>query len=99
MAYEVRISDWSSDLCSSDLREVGAQGFLGDAVTLLTQLFTVETAVPALQVGAASFGRERLQLFQVQGGKWFAAFGQVAQEAEHLKLGSASCRERVRPYV
>src|SRR3546814_10962127 len=26
-AYEMRISDWSSDVCSSDLEEIEAQGF------------------------------------------------------------------------
>src|SRR3546814_10449501 len=31
-AYEMRISDWSSDVCSSDLRDVDfAEGFLGEA--------------------------------------------------------------------
>src|SRR3546814_5623823 len=29
-AYEMRISDWSSDVCSSDLRDIGAAGAAGD---------------------------------------------------------------------
>src|SRR3546814_10759227 len=29
-AYEMRISDWSSDVCSSDLEEVGVEGPLED---------------------------------------------------------------------
>src|SRR3546814_10242405 len=28
-AYEMRISDWSSDVCSSDLNEAGAECFRG----------------------------------------------------------------------
>src|SRR3546814_12767977 len=31
-AYEMRISDWSSDVCSSDLPEVGQLGTAGDLV-------------------------------------------------------------------
>src|SRR3546814_9753483 len=30
-AYEMRISDWSSDVCSSDLREIGDAAQMGDA--------------------------------------------------------------------
>ena len=37
-------------------REVRAKGFLGNAVALLAKFFTVETAVPALQVRATLFG-------------------------------------------
>ncbi len=68
-------------------REVGAQGFLGNAVALLAQFFTVETAVPALQIGAALFGGVGLELLQVVGGKRLAALGQVTQEAQHLVAG------------
>src|SRR3546814_14746731 len=34
-AYEMRISDWSSDVCSSDLRLEGAGGRLGQGPALL----------------------------------------------------------------
>src|SRR3546814_13217663 len=38
-AYEMRISDWSSDVCSSDLRgAVGADPLLGDGAGILLQI-------------------------------------------------------------
>src|SRR3546814_10959004 len=36
-AYEMRISDWSSDVCSSDLRELLTQGEAGDSLLILTE--------------------------------------------------------------
>ncbi len=68
-------------------REVSAQNFLRNAVTLLTQLLAVETAVPALQIRAALFGGIRLELLEVLSGERFAALGQITQEAQHLIAG------------
>src|SRR3546814_10348101 len=42
-AYEMRISDWSSDVCSSDLMSVSLDGFVADADGQKDWLFT---AVP-----------------------------------------------------
>ncbi|MNJ14934.1 hypothetical protein D3C77_91690 [compost metagenome] len=68
-------------------REVGAQGFLGNAVALFTEFFPIETAVPALQVRAPLLGGIGLELGQILGGKRLAALGQVTQEAQHLIAG------------
>ncbi len=68
-------------------REVGAQGFLGNAVALFAQLLAIETAVPALQVRAALFGGIGFQLLQILSGKRLAALGQITQEAEDLIAG------------
>ncbi|MNM72240.1 hypothetical protein D3C81_839290 [compost metagenome] len=68
-------------------REVGAQGFLGHAVALLTEFFAVETAIPALQIRAALFGGVSLELLQILGSERLAALGQVAQETQHLIAG------------
>src|SRR3546814_2483356 len=46
-AYEMRISDWSSDVCSSDLSAGGTVGFGGDVGQ--------SVALAALSVSAASF--------------------------------------------
>src|SRR3546814_13258923 len=43
-AYEMRISDWSSDVCSSDLfSAVGEEAFLPVSETRNTALFLMET--------------------------------------------------------
>src|SRR3546814_8656258 len=82
-AYEVRISDWSSDVCSSDLvlallpvgqRGLGvAQGVLADAI-LFAQLLE-----PRLRIGDGF-----LQYLQAR---------LVALDV--LAIGRASCRARV----
>src|SRR3546814_7810292 len=91
-AYEIRISDWSSDVCSSDLHaqrglvprplergvEVGAQRVLG--------------------VGGGHVQGERRRVGEVedrQRGDFAAAFGGV----DGQQIGRASCRERVCQYV
>src|SRR3546814_4430465 len=85
-AYEMRISDWSSDVCSSDLRAHSVplavereqdSPPVGEDVPLgVTQHFLVERLdhEPAAQP------------FQVQA-------------REILEIGRASCRERVCQYV
>src|SRR3546814_10524254 len=55
-AYEMRISDWSSDVCSSDLwlAEQRRVGFFADAI-LMTAFADLETAIQALRAGAVDF--------------------------------------------
>src|SRR3546814_1687203 len=90
-AYEMRISDWSSDVCSSDLAY--GRGGLGQtqgrpvlrAMDQIAQL--VLERVIAHCLGFAdqndAFGRQDL-----------AAIDDPAEGIEH-KIGRASCRERV----
>src|SRR3546814_9698842 len=47
-AYEMRISDWSSDVCSSDLEHAEVEAFRREPV--LRQVDAVELAVVALAV-------------------------------------------------
>src|SRR3546814_1943127 len=99
-AYEMRISDWSSDVCSSDLFQ---------AVEVKDPLRTKQ-----LRVGLTQLGEEgAIQVFrpEVAGGSLLlGAVGQLQFEvvAHRLKteygvearqLGRASCRERVCQYV
>src|SRR3546814_7505229 len=75
-AYEVRISDWSSDVCSSDLNryavdvEIQEQHdiFFRDRITKIACHF----------VDLRSFGQKK---------------------SPEIKIGRASCRERVCQYV
>src|SRR3546814_10509791 len=75
-AYEMRISDWSSDVCSSDL-----------AGLLFTE---VDHDVDAI-CSASRCNHDLPDLFPFMGG---------LQIYPHpLKIGRASCRERVCQYV
>src|SRR3546814_17024843 len=103
-AYEMRISDWSSDVCSSDLRrldqiEPGAltdalRGIIGwEAMQAIDRLAPVRFNAPAGSSHAIDYGAEggpRVEL-RVQ-----ALFGIAGQPTE---IGRASCRERVGKYV
>src|SRR3546814_8647771 len=87
-AYEMRISDWSSDVCSSDLgaAQFGSAGAVDRLRTYVdlpdgNKPFAVALAAtdPANPFGAALAWPER-----------------TTEEAE---IGRASCRERVCQYV
>src|SRR3546814_1895150 len=92
-AYEMRISDWSSDVCSSDLpdawRNFGdllAPIFRNPVTALKAEIATLEAAAKdALQAYAAE-----------QDGRLAAA---TPAEVLCLEIGRASCRERVCQYV
>src|SRR3546814_3859445 len=89
-AYEMRISDWSSDVCSSDLRQgmmVAVVSAARDIVGVLwlggaPNLRLSTARVPCRACG--SDARQRLS---------------TMQRSLHLEIGRASCRERVCQYV
>src|SRR3546814_1296187 len=87
-AYEMRISDWSSDVCSSDLADpldVGADGL----EFLLKPLVTAVEMIDAIDLGL-SFGGEAGD----DQAHRCAEVGRHDRCADQ-KIGSASCRERV----
>src|SRR3546814_3757564 len=53
-AYEMRISDWSSDVCSSDLFTYVTYGVLPWAPTLMTRKFALEPAQAGLMIGVVT---------------------------------------------
>src|SRR3546814_7656812 len=85
-AYEMRISDWSSDVCSSDLSfalralgmiEIGAVTFsVASVPSMVPSDFAVRLAIVAM-IKTPS----------------------VARGPSPMELGRASCRERVCQYV
>src|SRR3546814_2927941 len=87
-AYEMRISDWSSDVCSSDLIVIEPEGLFGEgdfpSQHLISDrwLCAVDSASPHASQEKIS-KREFLDLPH-------AVYGQI---------GRASCRERVCQYV
>src|SRR3546814_2365966 len=94
-AYEMRISDWSSDVCSSDLARSGdrrirkLQACRGVARRQRTHLHAVDVGRPAcgiegrLPVEGMGGGAMVMQLFMPR----------------HRQIGRASCRERGDQYV
>src|SRR3546814_10391204 len=63
-AYEVRISDWSSDVCSSDLKGVAGADAIDDArdvdfVGLVTAITQVDARRDAMMVGGDRVARGR----------------------------------------
>src|SRR3546814_11678206 len=110
----MRISDWSSDVCSSDLRRRAVLGQL-DRITLAP-----DVAFPAIDLvteqiaghhlrevrsraGGGDVQRAANELFRVERVACIAtALGShLADQAFHLRaqIGRASCRERVCQYV
>src|SRR3546814_3126340 len=84
-AYEMRISDWSSDVCSSDLNSVRRNlprrraRFLAGARndTLLVRL------------------KQTIRYLEI----WLVLIAILRQNSPGSEIGRASCRERVCQYV
>src|SRR3546814_1624380 len=92
-AYEMRISDWSSDVCSSDL--AGQQ---------LVQVVDHRGDQPRAQQDkrdayAEQFRNERQRHFVDLGCRLENTDDQSYKQCDKQKIGRASCRERVCKYV
>src|SRR3546814_9095564 len=90
-AYEMRISDWSSDVCSSDLFLDPAQG---EALGLQRLHDGAEQAVVAQAVEADAGEELEGQAIGPELGHARPLHG-----ADQDPIGRASCRERVCQYV
>src|SRR3546814_5078463 len=84
-AYEMRISDWSSDVCSSDLTKLSS---------LAQQTLVVPESKDLLSL-IGEMRRQRIQLAAVID-EYGGLAGIVTDEdvLEELEIGRASCRER-----
>src|SRR3546814_1321954 len=90
-AYEMRISDWSSDVCSSDLEEIIRQGGLvGGLVDGL-----VESQRKIVELIKANPKISKKDMADNIGISKTA----IDKHIRSLKIGRASCRERVCQYV
>src|SRR3546814_10272100 len=83
-AYEVRISDWSSDVCSSDLKNRKRKK------RLASMLAEFQASTAALPDGAVVLGDHGAI-------SWFNTA--AVQLLGLREIGRASCRERVCQYV
>src|SRR3546814_20773789 len=93
-AYEVRISDWSSDVCSSDLAENVAAGGRDARVD----------RGRGARAGRGEEADARSRVRRAEPGGAVAARAQAlarrhAGDAAQGEIGRASCRERVCQYV
>src|SRR3546814_4676551 len=82
-AYEMRISDWSSDVCSSDL--AFQRGHIKGAVNLPLTDFTAESLAEVI-------GRDPNRPILIYCNNNFS-------NHQSPEIGRASCRERVCQYV
>src|SRR3546814_1672453 len=86
-AYEMRISDWSSDVCSSDLPTLRDRAW-------------VEQQWEAARTKAVDARGAVLVLDEVQKVTgWSEVVKRLWDEDTHAEIGRASCRERVCQYV
>src|SRR3546814_5890725 len=88
-AYEMRISDWSSDVCSSDLSASRIRR------SRIIRLVTFEPSRPAIGESLT------LKVIARVGGSigWACSGAATDGSAMVLEIGRASCRERVCQYV
>src|SRR3546814_5249264 len=93
-AYEMRISDWSSDVCSSDLRVLLTHPGVAQAAVVGVPDERMGEVGTAFVVPAAGHS---LDGEAVRG--WAAEQMAGFKAPRSVKLGRASCRERVRQYV
>src|SRR3546814_8260884 len=101
-AYDMRISDWSSDVCSSDLIGVAAdleelrlRGVNhinnGEIDLNLAQLPRDHHLIAFVGGGIEGFGAGRLRLLDQD----VEVLGSLGEFLEHGEIGIASCRDRV----
>src|SRR3546814_4058768 len=98
-AYEMRISDWSSDVCSSDL--VHAVVVAGDGAGAdVDARADLRVAQVGQEVGLAAHAHARvLGLDEVAHVHAVGEHGARAQPRERAKTGRATRRERVCKHV
>src|SRR3546814_4172496 len=88
-AYEMRISDWSSDVCSSDLAVI--QKIFG-ALESLGQFFPNGVLDECIGFGNLNIAQHGVA------GRYTASRG-IGKDNDIGEIGRASCRERVCQYV
>src|SRR3546814_5847148 len=98
-AYELRISDWSSDVCSSDLadRKGRRRCEIGSVSKLMGKRYCAALKDGDRQTAA----QDDVDLVAVAGQRQDQRLETMPPALEHvvIQIGRASCRERVCQYV
>src|SRR3546814_4832741 len=89
-AYDMRISDWSSDVCSSDLRETSGRRALLNLGHTFGHALEAETGFSDRLLHG-----EGVALGMVLAAHYSARLGLIAQGDAERENGRAACRERV----
>src|SRR3546814_4240472 len=98
-AYEMRISDWSSDVCSSDLMVTHSDVRLASArerFDAARQAYQQSMRVQSQVVGNVA---QDAAIIEILVGKSQGAEGALQAAQATNQIGRASCRERVCQYV
>src|SRR3546814_4700414 len=95
-AYEMRISDWSSDVCSSDLEDLYSLFRQHPAVSTDSRNIQPDSLFFALK--GPHFNGNAYASQALEAGASFAIVDE-AEYAVHDQIGRASCRERGCQYV
>src|SRR3546814_5220503 len=103
LAYELRISDWSSDVCSSDLQNIYTwfqigpfNASVGFMVDRLTAMMLVVVSFVSLLVHVYTIGYMRDDPGYT---RFFSYISLFTFSMFMLEIGRASCRKRVCKYV
>src|SRR3546814_14349094 len=89
-AYEMRISDWSSDVCSSDLRE---------AIAAMIDEIAIGRALDMAETREAAVERVAEPLDDIAGEREEQPFGRKRSEERRVgKECVSTCRSRWSPY-
>src|SRR3546814_2378767 len=96
-AYEMRISDWSSDVCSSDLGEDDVQAFDAVDLPLAIGREAVVATEFSTQIVSSPSGHEQRASEWAEARMRYDAGPGIRSEAD--EIGRESCRERVCQYV
>src|SRR3546814_4311771 len=93
-AYEMRISDWSSDVCSSDLDQDGERG-----PPQIRPRQERDIIVEEMAGHKAGRGVFRIYIIGKARAERILQHRKEHQSGHAVKIGRASCRERESPYV
>src|SRR3546814_2870859 len=89
-AYEMRISDWSSDVCSSDLWKLAYADFVTAMMAFFLLMWLLGATTEQQRKALADYFTPTLVEMKLQSAGSNGMFGEI---------GRASCRERVCQYV